>query len=78
MEHGGKLLPFLVSSTVFLVKYAGKPNIDTTYLVLKCLPLISLCIFVFLNDGVKQSKVYSRLILCGLAISALADVLIEK
>ncbi|XP_011692392.1 PREDICTED: lysoplasmalogenase-like protein TMEM86A [Wasmannia auropunctata] len=72
---GPKLVPFFKSVSVYFVLLAEQPSLLTASL--KCLPIISLIIFVLLH-GISLSKEYafSRRILTGLVFSCLGDALL--
>ena len=73
-----KLVPFMASATLFLTKYAHTSNKEAMFLLLKCLPLISLCVFVLANGALAKNNCYAKRILLGLFVSSIADFMIEK
>lgn len=72
---GPRLVPFLKTACVYmvLVPELNPPNIVVA--ILKCLPMLSLCIFVLWFDGFgfTSKNQYSRRILAGLTLSMLGD-----
>ncbi|XP_039267153.2 lysoplasmalogenase TMEM86A-like [Styela clava] len=72
---GPRLVPFLKTACVYmvLVPEINPPNIVVA--ILKCLPMLSLCIFVLWFDGFgfTSRHQYSRRILAGLLLSTLGD-----
>lgn len=72
---GPRLVPFLKTACVYmvLVPELNPPNIVVA--ILKCLPMMSLCIFVLWFDGFgfTSKHQYSRRILAGLTLSMLGD-----
>ena len=76
--HLVKLSPFLASAIVFLLKFCNANSSESMFLVSKCLPLVSLCLFVMANGALEKNNYYAKRILLGLFISGIADVMIEK
>ena len=75
-----KLVPFFKTVAIFFILFpkAKYKTADLFYLVFKCLPILSLILFIFLNGinlrGFEYS--YSRRILTGLAFSLIGDALL--
>lgn len=75
---GPKLVPFFKTCTIFFVLFTDTPASETSqplfYCVIKCLPIVSLILFVLLH-GINLSEYYrySRYILTGLIFSCLGD-----
>ncbi|XP_058800689.1 lysoplasmalogenase-like protein TMEM86A isoform X2 [Phymastichus coffea] len=69
---GPKLIPFLKTACLYFVLQPDQPCLSTV--CFKCLPIISLIIFIFLN-GISFSKehAFSRRILTGLIFSCFGD-----
>jgi len=78
--NGPKLVPFFKTVAIFFILFpkAKYKTADLFYLVFKCLPILSLILFIFLNGinlrGFEYS--YSRRILTGLAFSLIGDALL--
>ncbi|VDH91057.1 Hypothetical predicted protein, partial [Mytilus galloprovincialis] len=74
---GPKLVPFFKTCAIFFVLYGNEPAAcGIVYCILKCLPVISLILFILL-DGMSLSESYyrySRRILIGLIFSCFGDV----
>lgn len=72
---GPKLVPFFKTVAIFFVLFGQESKVSVFYCIAKCLPVISLIIFVLLH-GMNLSKYYrySRRILIGLLFSCLGDV----
>lgn len=72
---GPKLVPFFKTSCIYFVLMAEQPSLLTA--CIKCLPIISLIMFVFLH-GMSLSKehTFSRRIVAGLVFSCFGDALI--
>ena len=69
-------MPFFKTVTVFFVLFAEDSKLESVfYCVIKCLPIISLIVFVLLH-GMSFSEYYSysRKILLGLIFSCLGDI----
>ncbi|XP_011298013.1 lysoplasmalogenase-like protein TMEM86A [Fopius arisanus] len=72
---GPKLVPFFKSVCVYFVLLAEQPSLLTA--CFKCLPIISLIIFVLLHGmSLSEEYTYSRRILTGLVFSCLGDAFI--
>nr|CAB3267117.1 lysoplasmalogenase-like protein TMEM86A [Phallusia mammillata] len=73
---GPRLVPFLKTACIYmiLVPEINPPNVVVA--ILKCLPTLSLCIFVLWYDGFSftSKNNYSRRILGGLLLSMLGDI----
>merc|ERR1711894_289424 len=73
---GPKLVPFFKTLVIFYVLFPEESYLESIfYCAIKCLPVISLMIFVLLH-GMSFSEYYSysRKVLVGLIFSALGDV----
>lgn len=75
---GPKLVPFFKTCTIFFVLFGDTPATETTapwfFCIIKCLPVISLILFVLLNGmNITEYYRYSRRILIGLIFSCLGD-----
>ncbi|XP_052239996.1 lysoplasmalogenase-like protein TMEM86A [Dreissena polymorpha] len=75
---GPKLVPFFKTCTIFFVLFADTPATETSapwfFCIVKCLPIISLILFVLLNGmNITEYYRYSRRILIGLIFSCLGD-----
>lgn len=75
---GPKLVPFFKTCTIFFVLFADTPANETSapwfFCIIKCLPIISLILFVLLNGmNITEYYRYSRRILIGLIFSCLGD-----
>lgn len=75
---GPKLVPFFKTCTIFFVLFADTPASETTapwfFCIIKCLPIVSLILFVLLNGmNITEYYRYSRRILIGLIFSCLGD-----
>lgn len=71
-----KFSPFLATSSYFLYKYHKDNEVDSTYITLKCIPILCLAFFVFANYNQSSNKAYLKRILLGLVLSAIADAVI--
>ncbi|KAL5007567.1 hypothetical protein ScPMuIL_016373 [Solemya velum] len=71
---GPKLVPFFKTVAVFFVLFGQDSKVSVFYCIVKCLPVISLIIFVLLH-GMNLSEYYrySRRILIGLIFSCFGD-----
>ncbi|RWS06377.1 lysoplasmalogenase-like protein TMEM86A [Dinothrombium tinctorium] len=70
---GPKLVPFFKTVAIYFV-LADRESETWLTVVLKCLPLIWLCIFVVINGiSFKEKHTYSRRILLGLVFSMIGD-----
>lgn len=75
---GPKLVPFFKTCTIFFVLFADTPASETSapwfFCIIKCLPIISLILFVLLNGmNITEYYRYSRRVLIGLIFSCLGD-----
>ncbi|KAL4224940.1 Lysoplasmalogenase-like protein tmem86a [Mactra antiquata] len=75
---GPKLVPFFKTCTIFFVLYSGTPASETSapwlFCIVKCLPIISLILFVLLNGmNITEYYRYSRRVLIGLIFSCIGD-----
>ncbi|XP_052800333.1 lysoplasmalogenase-like protein TMEM86A [Mya arenaria] len=75
---GPKLVPFFKTCTIFFVLFADTPASETSapwfFCIVKCLPIISLILFVLLNGmSITEYYRYSRRVLIGLIFSCLGD-----
>lgn len=74
---GPKLVPFFKTVAIYFVIFIpqDKPSIFST--ILKCLPIVSLMLFVLLNGmSLKDEYKYSRRILMGLIFCCIGDALL--
>lgn len=76
---GPKLVPFFKTCTIFFVLFADTPASETTapwfFCIIKCLPVISLILFVLLNGmNITEYYRYSRRVLIGLIFSCMGDI----
>lgn len=72
---GPKLVPFFKTVVIFFILFEEDSRLESVfYCIVKCLPVISLMIFVLLH-GMSLSEIYaySRKILIGLIFSCLGD-----
>lgn len=67
------LLPFFISIALFFTFYPNKSETSIQFIIFKCLPIISLCLFV-ISNGIQSN--YNRNILFGLLFSMCGDVLL--
>lgn len=78
--NGPKLVPFFKTVAIFFILFpkAKYKTADLFYLVFKCLPILSLILFILLHGinlrGFEYS--YARRILTGLAFSLIGDALL--
>lgn len=75
---GPKLVPFFKTCTIFFVLFTDTPASETSapwfFCIVKCLPIISLILFVLLNGmNITEYYRYSRRILIGLIFSCIGD-----
>lgn len=75
---GPKLVPFFKTCTIFFVLFTGTPASETSapwfFCIIKCLPIVSLILFVLLNGmHITEYYRYSRRVLIGLVFSCLGD-----
>lgn len=75
---GPKLVPFFKTCTIFFVLFTDTPASETSapwfFCIIKCLPIISLILFVLLNGmNITEYYRYSRRVLIGLIFSCLGD-----
>lgn len=73
---GPKLVPFFKTCAIYFVLYSDESKASGIfYCIVKCLPVVSLILFVFL-DGMSLSEYYrySRRILIGLIFSCFGDI----
>lgn len=71
-------MPFFKTCTIFFVLFADTPASETSapwfFCIIKCLPIISLILFVLLNGmNITEYYRYSRRVLIGLIFSCLGD-----
>ncbi len=73
-----KLLPWFISISIYFTIYPNSKNEDTTYLLIKLLPMLSLCLFIHLVGGLncENDRLYSRRIFYGLLFSTIGDGLL--
>ncbi|XP_078486360.1 lysoplasmalogenase TMEM86A [Ciona intestinalis] len=73
---GPRLVPFLKTACIYLVLVPEINPPNMVVAILKCLPTLSLCIFVLWYDGFSftSRNQYSRCILAGLLLSMLGDI----
>ena len=74
-----KLVPFLLSSTIFLCrfpKYPKSPDEKLMYIVLKVIPISTLCLFVYSFIKHDKKSPYAKQIFLALVLSALGDIFI--
>ncbi|CAF0826782.1 unnamed protein product [Brachionus calyciflorus] len=72
-----KFFPFFLSSSFFLIIYPRRytqPN--SIYIIFKCIPILSLALFVLFNLKKTENPDYLIRIFFGLVISAIADAVI--
>jgi len=75
-SFGPKLVPFFKTVAIYLV-LADRESPSWLTCLLKCLPIIWLCIFVVLHGiSLGDKHVYSRRILMGLVLSCCGDALL--
>lgn len=74
---GPKTVPFFKTVAIFFVLYGAEERSHIFFCIAKCLPIISLIIFVLLH-GMSLNKYYrySRQILTGLIFSVIGDALL--
>lgn len=75
---GPKLVPFFKTCTIFFVLFTDTPASETSapwfFCIIKCLPIVSLILFVLLNGmNITEYYRYSRRVLIGLILSCLGD-----
>ncbi|CAK8697898.1 unnamed protein product [Clavelina lepadiformis] len=72
---GPRLVPFLKTACIYLVLVPEINPPTIVVAVLKCLPTLTLCIFVLWYDGFSftSKNQYSRCVLAGLLLSMLGD-----
>jgi len=72
---GPKLVPFFKTAAIYFVLYGQEARLATvTYCLFKCLPVISLILFVLLHGmNFSDAYAYSRRILIGLIFSCIGD-----
>lgn len=71
---GPKLVPFFKTAAVYFVLSIQRENPSWLSCLLKCLPVIWLCIFVVLHGmSLGEKHMYSRRILSGLIFSCIGD-----
>ncbi|XP_078661681.1 lysoplasmalogenase TMEM86A-like [Branchiostoma floridae x Branchiostoma belcheri] len=71
---GPKLVPFFKTTCIYYILWldADKPTLFSA--LIKCLPVLSLCVFVLLHGmSLSDMHTYARRILGGLVFSALGD-----
>lgn len=74
---GPKLVPFFKTLAVYFVVFIPAENPSLLALLLKCLPVVSLLIFVLLHGmSLGNEYTYSRRILIGLMFSCVGDGLL--
>lgn len=75
---GPKLVPFFKTVTIFFVLFGEDSKLDSViYCLFKCLPIVSLMIFVLLHGmNFSEAYAYSRKILIGLICSLIGDALL--
>lgn len=71
---GPKLVPFFKTVAIFFVLFGEEEKKGIFFCIVKCLPIISLILFVFLNGmNFAEYYRYSRRVLIGLIFSCLGD-----
>ncbi|KAK6191886.1 lysoplasmalogenase-like protein TMEM86A [Patella vulgata] len=71
---GPKLVPFFKTVSIFFVLFGEESHPSIFYCIVKCLPIISLILFVLLHGmSLNEYYRYARHILIGLFFSALGD-----
>lgn len=71
---GPKLVPFFKTVAIYFVLFIPEGNPSWFACLIKCLPVISLCIFVLLHGmSFGEEYCYSRWILAGLIFSCIGD-----
>lgn len=74
---GPKLVPFFKTTAIFFVLAIPYDNPSWFACLIKCLPILSLCIFVLLHGmSLTEKHSYSRRILTGLIFSCIGDALL--
>ncbi|XP_013794507.1 lysoplasmalogenase-like protein TMEM86A [Limulus polyphemus] len=74
---GPKLVPFFKTATIYFVLAIPYENPSWFSCLIKCLPILSLCVFVLLHGmSLAEKHAYSRKILAGLIFSCIGDALI--
>ncbi|CAG9856748.1 unnamed protein product [Phyllotreta striolata] len=74
---GPKLVPFLKTVAIYFVIFIPQDKPSIFSVILKCLPIISLMLFVLLNGmSLKDEYKYSRRILLGLVFCCIGDALL--
>ncbi|XP_023011937.1 lysoplasmalogenase TMEM86A [Leptinotarsa decemlineata] len=74
---GPKLVPFLKTVAVYFVIFIPKDKPSVLSTILKCLPIVSLMLFVLLHGmNLKDEYKYSRRILTGLIFCCIGDALL--
>lgn len=68
-----KLIPWFLSIAIYFTLYTNSNNEDLTYVFVKLLPMISLCLFVFLSG---LSATYSKYVFYALIFSTIGDALL--
>lgn len=74
---GPKLVPFFKTVAIYFVLFIPDESPSWFSCLIKCLPVISLCVFVLLHGmSLGQEYCYSRRILTGLVFSCIGDALL--
>lgn len=74
---GPKLVPFFKTVSIYFVLYGDSESTSILFCLTKCLPIVSLIIFVLLHGmSLNEYYRYSRLVLIGLVFSCLGDALL--
>ncbi|XP_013409629.1 lysoplasmalogenase-like protein TMEM86A [Lingula anatina] len=73
---GPKLVPFFKTLAIYFVLFGDEASYGSIfYAIIKCLPVISLIVFVLLHGmNLSEYYAYSRRILAGLIFSCLGDI----
>jgi len=72
---GPKLVPFFKTVAIFFVLFGNGSSLSSIfYCIIKCLPIVSLMIFVLLHGmNFSEAYAYSRKVLLGLIFSCIGD-----
>uniref|UniRef100_A0A0B6ZIJ6 lysoplasmalogenase n=1 Tax=Arion vulgaris TaxID=1028688 RepID=A0A0B6ZIJ6_9EUPU len=74
---GPKLVPFFKAVAIFFVLFGQEEKASIFFCIVKCLPIISLVVFVLLHGmSFDECYRYSRRILVGLVFSLIGDILL--
>ncbi|XP_013778930.1 lysoplasmalogenase-like protein TMEM86A [Limulus polyphemus] len=74
---GPKLVPFFKTVAIYFVLAIPRENPSWFACLIKCLPVLSLCVFVLLHGiSLGEKHAYSRRILAGMIFSCMGDALL--